>query len=159
MMNLAFRFPASLSVTIGTCCRRRGGTPNLGPANLYFFFWGGGVSHEKIAFINNFPKIKNSGSHFNYDFSFLGCYLVLVCLLFNNQSVILKIRTTNTFEFSHLWQIRLIFTFERICNTCEEFARICHRCEKFELILHRCDKYVRILHTSKISHLWKTRTY
>ena len=60
---------------------------------------------------------------------------------------------------SHLWQIRLTFTFERICHTCEEFARICHTCEKFERILHRCDKYVRILLTSKIRHLWKTRTY
>ena len=48
---------------------------------------------------------------------------------------------------------------ERICHTCEEFARIGHTWEKFERILHMCDKYVRILHTSKIRHLWKTRTY
>ena len=61
--------------------------------------------------------------------------------------------------FSHLWQIRLTFTFKRTCQTFEECARICHTSEKFELILHRCDKYVRILHTSKIRHLWKTRIY
>ena len=26
----------------------------------------------------------------------------------------------------HLWQIRLTFTFERICHTCKELARVCH---------------------------------
>ena len=61
-------------------------------------------------------------------------------------------------NFSHMWQICLTFTFERICHMCEEFTGICHTCEKFEQILHRYDKYVQILHTSKIRHLWKTRT-
>ena len=62
-------------------------------------------------------------------------------------------------NFSRFWQIRLTVTFERICHKCEEFARICHTCGKFERSFRRCDKYVRILHTSKIRHLWKTRTY
>ena len=51
--------------------------------------WGGGNAREKMAFFSNFPKIKMCGSHFNCNFSFLGSYLVPVCLLFNNQSIIL----------------------------------------------------------------------
>ena len=54
---------------------------------------------------------------------------------------------------SHLGEIRLTFTFERICPTSEKFARICHTCDNFERILHRCDEYVRILHTFEIRHL------
>ena len=47
----------------------------------------------------------------------------------NPQTYILGGRTWKKWPFSHLWQIRLTFTFERIWHTCEEFARICHTCE------------------------------
>ena len=110
--NSAFRFPASLSVTIGHhAVGGEGATPHSNP-QIYTFFVGGGGG-----------------------------------------------RAWKKWPFSHLWQIRLTFIFERICHTCEEFARICHTCEEFEWILYRYDKYVWILHTSKIRHLWKTRTY
>ena len=33
------------------------------------------------------------GSYFNCNFSFLGCYLVPVCLLFNTQSIIVPLLT------------------------------------------------------------------
>ena len=46
------------------------------------------------------------GSHFNYNFSFLWCYLVLICLLSINY-------VKNSHEF---------FTLERFCHTREKFA-------------------------------------
>ena len=82
-------------------------------------------------------------------------YLSHLWKIRTNSSQVWQIRS----NFSHLWQIRMTFTFERICHMCEEFARICHTCKKTERIIHMCDKYVQILHTSKIRHLWKTRTY
>ena len=65
-------------------------------------------------------------------------------------------------NLSHVWRIRTYLSYMwtiRIFHRCDKYVRILHTCEKFERILHRCDKYVRILHTSKIRHLWKTRTY
>ena len=46
-----------------------------------------------MAFFNNFPEIKMCGSHFNCNVSSLGSYLVPVCLLLNNQSIILPLLT------------------------------------------------------------------
>ena len=54
---------------------------------------GGGVAREIMTFFNKFPKIKMCGSHFNCNVSFLGSYLVPVCLLLNNQSIILPLLT------------------------------------------------------------------
>ena len=72
------------------CCRRRGGYAPFEPLKLYF--WGLRAKKKK-AFFNNLPKIKMCCSHFNCNFSFLGCYIVPVCLLFNNQLVTLPFLT------------------------------------------------------------------
>ena len=78
---------------------------------------GGGVAREKMTFFNNIPKIKMCGSHFNCNVSFLGSYLVPVCLLFSTQSIILPLLTILScnlmlclillkFQYSHspLWK-------------------------------------------------------
>ena len=67
-----------------------------GLRQIYNWEGGGRGSRAKkwqMAFFNNFPKIKMCGSHFNCHVSFLGSYLVPVCLLFNTQSIILPLLT------------------------------------------------------------------
>ena len=57
---------------------------------------------------------------------------------------------TNTFDFSHLWQIRLTFTFERICHTCEEFAHVKNSNEFFTCLTNTS--------SSNFSHVWQIRS-
>ena len=53
-MNLAFRIPASLIVTIGHLAV--GGEGAMPPSNPQIYIAGGGVAREKTAFFSNFLK-------------------------------------------------------------------------------------------------------
>ena len=112
------------------------------------------------------------GSHFNCNFSFLGCYLVPVCFLFNNQSItyilpFLTILSCNLmlclilfkFQCRHnpLWKSviygytnTLFYEFithvMRSYYRSEQFVRVLHRSEGFARICHICEKFARILH-------------
>ena len=136
-MNLAFRFPAFLSVTIGHHA--------VGVRTPKFIFLG--VRWDRI----------NSGSTVTLTFvsaRFLVSLRTTGCLLnifLRDTSGRDYERITNTLLYEFITHVMRTHNrcekFVRVLHRSEGFERICHICEKFARIIHRCEKYVRMFHT------------
>ena len=123
MMNSAFRFPASLSVTIGH--HAVGGEGATLPSN-----------HQ--IYIKNIPDVPST--------FFFSQHSVVLREISGRDMNALQILFFMNLSHVMRWYYSCE-KFVRVLHRREGFARICHICEKIARILHRCDKYVRNFQT------------